>query len=309
MENKYKNTFSGLYFLGRRDLSEYEKSEIVMLPAGYQGTTSYGKGTKNAPKAILTASLYVEPFDEEALFSLNNTGIHTIKIQTFKDKENPKKVSDTVKKITSQILNDKKFPVLVGGEHSLTIGAVQAVAEKYQNLSILQLDAHTDLDEAYNHEKYHHATIARTVLETTPTKITQVGVRSAVPDHIKYAAQKKVPIFYAHDIINRKHKIKDILHTLRKNVYITIDVDAFDPSVFPNTGTPEPNGLKWQYVINLIFALSKTRNIVGLDFVEHIPRKIGKRPHYSDFSAAKLLHKILCIIWKEKFKPQQYPTS
>ena len=287
--------------MGQRDMSQYDDSKIVILPIAFQGTTTYGKGTKNAPKAILKASLYVEPFDEETLFDLDKVGVHTLKVQNFPDKASGERAVFESHKITEQILHDRKFPVLIGGEHTISIGSIQATSEKYPNLSILQLDAHTDLDKAYEGKEFSHASMAHKTLELTNGKVkfTQVGIRSIIPELIFKAKNSKVTIFYAHNIINRKHKINDIIKTLRKNVYITIDIDAFDPSVFPNTGTPEPNGLKWQYVINLIKEVSKQRNVVCLDLVEHISHST-KRPHHSDFAAAKLLHKVLCFIWKNK---------
>ena len=301
MEKKYKNIFNGLYFLGYRDNTEYEKAKIVILPVAYQGTCTWLKGTKNGPKAILNASYATEPFDEEAIFSLDKLGIHTLKIQTFSDKEKAKKVVDITKSITKQILNDNKFPVIIGGEHSISIGSIQAVAEKFNDISVLQFDAHTDIDGARKNFIHHHSTMARVILETTKITITQVGIRSCIEKDLEYAKRKDISIFFAHDIVNKKHKIKDILSTLKKNIYITIDVDAFDPSIFPNTGTPEPNGLKWQYVINLIKEVAKTRNIIGLDIVEHASKNPNK-PHYSDYNATKLLHKVLCIIFKNKIK-------
>lgn len=299
MQKKYLNTFSGIYFLGHRDNSEYEKAKIVILPASYEGTCSLGLGTKNAPEAILEASYFTEPFDEESLFSLDKTGMHTLKIQKYPDSKPAKSVVSAVQDITSQILKDKKFPVMIGGEHSLTIGTVKAVQEHTTNLSMLQIDAHTDLDALYKDERYHHATMARELKDSTGIKITQVGIRSCIKEHLDYAKQENIPIFFAHNIINCKHTIQEIIQTLTNNVYLTIDVDAFDPSVFPHTGTPEPNGLKWQYIINLIKAVAKTKNIVGLDIVEHASKN-PKKPHYSDYNASKLLHKVLCIIWKEK---------
>ena len=299
METKYLNKFSGLYFLGYREKSDYKDAGIIITPISYEGTCSLGLGTKNGPEAILKASLFTEPFDEESNFSLEDIGMHTLKIQKFSDQEAPKKVIDEVRKITSSVLEDKKFPVAIGGEHSISIGTIQAISEKKSNLSVLQIDAHTDLDERYNGQKYHHATMARTVKETTPVTITQVGIRSCIEPHLEYAKENNISVFFAHDIINKKHRINEIAKTLRKNVYITLDIDAFDPSIFPNTGTPEPNGLKWQYVVNLINQISKIKNIVGIDVVEHSSEN-PKKAHYSDYSAAKLLHKVLCIVFKNK---------
>jgi len=302
MENRYKNTFSGLYFTGHRDRSEYDKAGIIIAPIAYQGTTTYGKGTKNAPIAILKSSLYLEPYDEEAKFSLDKVGVHTLKIQSFPDKTPAKNIVTETQDIVTQILQDKKFPVLIGGEHSISIGSILALSTFYKDLSVLQFDAHTDLDKAYKKQEFSHASMAYKTIELTNKKVrfTQVGVRSLIPEHIKTARKTKTRIFYAHDIKNGKHQIKDITRTLRKNVYITIDVDAFDPSVFPSTGTPEPNGLRWQYIINIIKQVAKDKNIVGLDLVEHIPTKMGNRPHYSDFTAAKLINKTLCLLFKKK---------
>ena len=301
MENKYKNKISGNYFMSYRYNSEYEKAEIIILPVSYEGTCTYKKGTANAPKAILEASLNLDPFDEELFFSLEKKGIGTLKMQKFSEREESKKVVEKTKELTKQILKDNKFPVIIGGEHSISIGSIQACAKKYSNLSVLQLDAHTDLEKAFQGNEYSHASMAYKTIKTTKAKFSQVGIRSINKKVINEARKTKTSIFYSHNIINKKHKISEIVESLNKNVYLTLDVDVFDPSIFPNTGTPEPNGLKWQYIINLIREISKYKNIVGFDLMEH-SSKNPKNPHYSDFSAAKLINKILCIIFKNKIK-------
>ena len=263
----------------------FSSSKIVILPVPYEGTTSYGKGTKNGPSAILKASQIVEDYDIELGFEPYKRvgGIHTaLPVKVSKDPH--KAVYISVKKI----LSAEKIPLMLGGEHSISYGAVKAAKEFYPDLSVLQLDAHADLRDTYHGNKFSHACIMRRIRTMCPA--VQVGIRSQdreEADYIKeYGLQKS--IFYAHEY--DESKIQTIVKGLTDDVYITIDVDAFDPSVIPATGTPEPGGLLWEQVLAILKKAIAEKNVVGVDVVELAPKA---NLHYADYTVAKLVYKII----------------
>lgn len=228
----------------------------------------------------------MELFDIELNLDISSKlKIHTLDPLT-PSKNSPYEALVDIQNTVKQILNLKKFPVTLGGEHSITYGAVKAISEKYKNLSILDLDAHTDLRNKFEGTKYHHATVMRRIYELGH-KITQVGIRSTSTMEIEFIKKnpKAINIFYAPRVPTEK-----IINTLSKNVYITIDLDCFDPSIMPSTGTPEPNGLNWQQITSLLRSVSKTRNIVGFDMVELSPIPGIIHP---EFLAAKLTYKLM----------------
>jgi len=263
----------------------YSSSKIVVLPVPYEGTTSYGKGTKNGPSAILKASQIVEDYDIELGFEPYKRvgGIHTaLPVKVAKDPH--KEIYASVKKIISA----GKFPLMLGGEHSISYGAVKAAKEFYSDLSVLQFDAHADLRDSYHGSKHSHACIMRRIREICPA--VQVGIRSQdreESDYIKeYNLQKN--LFYADPY--DETKLPAIVKGLGKNVYITLDVDVFDPSVIPATGTPEPGGLLWEQVLAILKKVIAEKNIVGVDVVELAPKP---NLHYADYTIAKLVYKII----------------
>jgi agmatinase len=272
-----------LFFLEKDPkYSSYAKAKFVVVPVPYEATTTYGKGAKNGPAAILRASQHLELFDEEL-------GQETCKkAGIFTDK------SVTVARLASRVarlLNDNKIPVVLGGEHSITPYAVKACAEKYKDLSVLQFDAHADLRDKFKGRKDNHACVMRRVLEICPA--VQVGIRSMSKECWDFA-QKTGQIKKIH-WAEKLELVEKIDTQLSKNVYITIDLDVFDPSVLPATGTPEPGGMFWYEVLDILKDVCATKNVVGFDVMELSPRK-GE--NVSDFTAAKLIYKLMGLIAK-----------
>jgi len=274
--------------------SNYEDSLIAVLPVPFEQTTSYGKGTSKGPKAILDASHYVEFFDEELDRELcfeKGKGICALYPPEFKNLKG-KKALELIYKYVKQLIDDKKFVVTLGGEHSISTAPVHAHFDSYKDLSILHFDAHSDLRQEYESSKYSHASFAARVAEFT-TSITQVGIRAQCKDEYDFIKEKKINTFYAFEIRNGVYgndwQIK-VIDTLKENVYITFDVDYFDPSIMPSTGTPEPNGFFWDETMKLLKMLGEKKNVVGFDVVELSPRKDFP---YPDFLTAKLIYKML----------------
>ena len=242
-------------FLGlEREFSSYDKSEIIILQAPLEKTVSYGKGTKKGPSAILQASHYVELFDEEfqkeLCFEMGICTLDAIKFGKFSIERSLDKIYKEVR----EHLERGKFVVTLGGEHSISASPIKAHFEKYQNLSILQIDAHSDLRDSYEGSKYSHASVMARVAEVTKN-IVQVGIRAQCIEENNFINDNKIKTFYARDIRENKHGKnwdKSVLSALSENVYITFDVDGLDPSVISATGTPEPGGLFWDETISLL---------------------------------------------------------
>jgi agmatinase len=283
-----KNNFLAI----EKEHSSFDNSNIAILSAPYEKTTSYGKGTGKGPKAILDASHYVEFFDEETTKEICfKEGITTLKALEFK-KLHGKKALDLIYYSVKSLIDAGKFVITLGGEHSISTAPIQAHFDSYKELSILHFDAHSDLREEYEGSKYSHASFAARVSEFT-TKITQVGIRAQCKEEYEFIKEKGINTFYAHEIRNAGFNdalITRMISTLDKNVYITFDVDYFDPSIMPSTGTPEPNGFYWDETMRLLKRVCSERNLVGFDVVELAPRKDFS---FSDFLTAKLIYKIL----------------
>ncbi len=293
MSKRYKTLPIKKNFLAiEKEFSEYDRSKVVILSAPYEKTTSYGKGTANGPKAILEASHYVEFFDEETEKQVCfDTGIAAIEPMNF-GKLRGKKALDLIYKNVDEHIKNGKFVITLGGEHSISTAPIQAHFDNYSDLSILHFDAHSDLREEYEGSKYSHASFAARVAEFT-TEITQVGIRAQCKEEFEFIKAKGINTFYAFQMRNEGFNhilIEKILQTLKKNVYITFDVDYFDPSIMPSTGTPEPNGFYWDETLRLLKKVCAERNLVGFDVVELAPRKDYSFP---DFMTAKLIYKIL----------------
>ena len=275
-----------------REFSSFDNSKIAILPCPYEKTTSYGKGTAKGPEAILKASHYVEFFDEETCKEVCfSHGIAAISPLSF-GKLHGKKALDLIYKNVKSLIGAGKFVVTLGGEHSISTAAIKAHFDSYENLSILHFDAHSDLRDEYEGSKYSHASFAARVAEFT-TKITQVGIRAKCKEEFDFIKEKRINTFYAHQIRNEGFDgivIEKIIDTLDKNVYVTFDVDYFDPSIMPSTGTPEPNGFYWHETMKLLKKVCERRNLVGFDVVELAPRKNFTFP---DFLTAKFIYKVL----------------
>jgi agmatinase len=279
--------------------SSYKNSQIIILSAPLEKTVSYGKGTKNGPKEILQASHYVEFYDEELDRELCfEKGICTLEEMKFGNLGTKKSV-DKIYSEVKKIIADNKFVVTLGGEHSLSSAPVKAHYESYSDLTILQIDAHSDLRDSYEGSKYSHASVMARVAEFTK-EIVQVGIRAQCIEEADFIKENKIKTFYARDIRSNKFGIdwqKKVLRNIKKNVYITFDVVGLDPSVIAATGTPEPGGLFWDETMNLLRSVGKSRNIVGFDVVELAPSKYHQE---SNFNTAKLVYKLLNYAFQNK---------
>ena len=261
-----------------------ENSEIVLLPVAYDATSTWIKGADKGPQAILQASYNLENYDIETDFEVYRKGIYTDDILT--PPQDPEEMVRTVASRTSEFLDTGKFCVVIGGEHSVSLGPVYANCEKYDDLTILQLDAHSDLRQEFHGSRFNHACVMARAKEKT--RIVQVGIRSMDIEEKALVCQQD--IFFAKDIYNSKNWHQKVLDRIGKNVYITIDLDVFDPSIMPSTGTPEPGGLFWYDIIGLMNQVFKYKRVTGFDVVEMCPRPDNKAP---DFLAAKLIYKLL----------------
>lgn len=268
----------------------YKTAKIVVLPVPYDGTSTWVKGADKGPEAIIEASANMELYDIETNSEVYRQGIFTDK--PISEKSSPEKMAAKVKQAVAKHLRENKFAVLLGGEHSVSIGAIQAHQEKYPEMCVLQLDAHTDLREEYHNAKYNHACVMARVKELCP--IVQVGIRSM--DAGEKDNLDKSRVFFAENIAGKKGWQDKVVAKLNKKVYITIDLDAFDPGILPSTGTPEPGGLGWYEVLALLKKISEKKEIVGFDVVELCPNRNEKS---SDFLAAKLVYKLLSYIYSD----------
>ncbi|MBM4170670.1 MAG: agmatinase [Ignavibacteria bacterium] len=282
-----------------KEYSNYKDSQIVILSAPLEKTVSYGKGTFLGPKEIIKASHYVEFYDEEQSRELCfEKGICTLEEINLKKLSVEKSIDKIYKEVLKHI-DAGKFVVTLGGEHSLSTAPIKAHHDKYENLSILQIDAHSDLRESYEGSKFSHASIMARVAEFN-SNIVQVGIRAQCKDEAEFRKQHQIKTFYSREIklgmygINWQELVSS---NLKENVYITFDVDGFDPSFLPATGTPEPGGLFWDETMNLLKIIGMDRNIVGFDVVELAPSKYSKS---SNFIAAKLVYKILNYAFIDK---------
>ena len=266
------------------------KEKVVVIPFGLEKTVSYGSGTRNGPKEIIKASHQVELYDEELNYEpYKKIGIKTLK--PFKIDKNIKKALKKISDINREILNKKLFPMTFGGEHSITPGCIVPFAKKHKNLCLLHFDAHADLRESYNGEKFSHASAIKRCLDHKNVSIISFGIRNISQSEILYLKKNssRINIFWAKDkakwdLIKFKKLIKN------KTVYLTFDVDGLDSSIMPATGTPEPGGLLWDETLNIIKIAAKNSNIVGADINELSPIK-GFNSY--NFLVAKLAYKIL----------------
>lgn len=302
MKNKIKyRTIKNNFLAIDEKYSNYKDSGIVILPVPYEQTTSYGKGTSKGPEAIYKASHYVEFFDDELNRELcfeKGNGICSLNPVELKDKKG-KKVLDLIYENVKRHIDNKKFVVTIGGEHSISTAPIRAHYDSYKNLSVLHFDAHSDLREEYEGSKYSHASFAARVAEFT-ADITQVGIRAQCKAEYDFIKKKKINTFYAFEIRSGMHGfdwINKIVSSLKENVYITFDVDYFDPSLMPSTGTPEPNGFFWDETMKLLKLTGEKKNVVGFDVVELSPKKENPFP---DFMTAKLVYKMLNYFVKQR---------
>jgi len=266
--------------------SNFEFAKVAVLPVPYDSTTEWHSGSRNGPKSIIEASYYLEWYDIELEREFYGMGIHTLP-ELEPAYNSPETMTQRVYQATSSLLQNSKFVVMLGGEHSISLGAIRAHVEKYANCSVLQLDAHTDLRDEYLGTKFGHACVMRRVEELCP--ITQVGIRAISIEEKEYTVSKGLrPFYYQQNDLSLP--VEQIIEAVTENVYVSIDLDVFDPSIMSAVGTPEPGGILWHQALSLLSSLSKKRNIIGFDIVELCP---DQGPAACSFLAAKLAYKLI----------------
>ena len=284
---KYLSNKNG--FLGIDNKVNF-KEKVVVVPFGLEKTVSYGGGTKNGPKEIIKASHQVELYDEELNCEpYKKIGIKTLK--PFKIDKNIKKALNKMSKINQEILDKNLFPITFGGEHSITPGCIDPFTKKFKNICLLHFDAHADLRESYNGEKFSHASAIRRCLDYSNVSVISFGIRNISQSEIPFLKKNssRIDIFWAKDKSKwNLNKFKKLIKN--KTVYLTFDVDGLDSSIMPATGTPEPGGLLWDETLNIIKIAAKNSKIVGADINELAPIK-GFNSY--NFLVAKLAYKIL----------------
>jgi len=277
--------------------TDFSNARVVILPVPLDRTTSYVAGTRNGPHEILVASSHLELWDEET-----ETDVHSIGIFTLPEMEFPfgsmDEVIEEIRRVASEIISRDKFLVALGGEHAITGPLVAAVAEQYPGLSVLQIDAHADLRDTFMGTPHNHACAMRRVVEHAP--VTQVGIRSLSPEEAAAVPSLPTTIFYDFNMREDAAWMDRVVDSLGEHVYITIDVDGFDPAIMPATGTPEPGGLTWYEALGLLRRVIAKRHVVGCDIVELSPMAGNVAPN---FLCAKLLYKILSYRFGDEVKP------
>lgn len=280
------------------DFSDWQNSKVVIILFGLENSTSYGQGTKNGPRAIVEASHEVELFDEEFQKEIyKDFGITTLK--EFSLVKNVNQSLENLEKIVQEVIAAKKFPIILGGEHTLTRAPVNFFKDQYKSLTILQFDAHADLRDTIKRNKYSHGAVMRRCLELSENvNLVQLGIRSISNNSDDGSEfdfwrinQDRIKTFWAKDAKN--WSLEQIIASCSEKVYLSFDVDVFDPSIMPSTGTPEPGGLSWYQILEILKSVSQQRTIVGADFVELAPIK---NLHAPDFMIAKLIYKFISYL-------------
>ena len=269
-------------------VEDIDRSRIVVLPLCYENAPSYKSGSREGAYHILDASFQLERLDEETLIDWGSLKIHTL--QPLFPSNDPKKAVVEMQEAAENIINRNKFLLSLGGDHAISIGPIKAAANHYSNIGILQIDAHLDLRDEWNGSRYNHACVMRRVSEDMGLPVIQVGIRSFSPEEAEFAAQRNIPAFYAHKIDPWNHTwVEEVVDALPPIVYITIDLDGLDPSIIPGTGTPEPGGLSYRQLVELIKQVGWKKKVVAADINELL--KI-KGSNVSEYTAAKIATKI-----------------
>ena len=271
----------------------FETARVVVVPVPFDGTTCYRPGTREGPQAIIDASRNLELYDPELRRTPYTVGIHTLRALEIVQGNAPAMVERT-ERVTEALLANDKFVVTLGGDHMTSIGVIRAFAKRHPTMSVLQIDAHADLREEYEGTPLSSATIMRRTLDVCP-RTAQVGIRSLSEPEARLVEERSLPMWLASDIHaqtlrGQREWIAQVINSLTDEVYVTIDIDAFDPSLVPGTGTPEPGGLTWYDVIDLLSALTASKKVIGFDVVELSPLV---ESHVSPVVAAKLVYKLI----------------
>lgn len=274
-----------------KEYASPEKAKVVLLPVPYDATSTWGKGADKGPEAFLEASENMEWYDIETDTEAYRQGIYLA--NPIDALDSPEQMVDAVHKTVKEYIKRNKLVTMIGGEHSISIGAIRAFNECFEELTVLHLDAHADLRKEYNGSPYNHACAMREANETT--NLVQVGIRSM--DHSETLVMDRDKVFFAHEMVTDDFWMDTALDLMTDNVYISFDLDAFDPSILPSTGTPEPGGLFWYETLDFLKRVFEEKNVVGFDIVELCP---NVQERSSDFLAAKLYYKMLSYKFLKK---------
>jgi agmatinase len=277
---KKNNSFAGI----PEEFTKLDRSKIVLIPVPYDGTSTWQKGANRGFKAFSEASENMELYDIETSTEVYKQGIYTADPVT--ENRSPETMVESVHQTVKDYINRNKFVTIFGGEHSISIGAIRAFNECFENLTVLQIDAHADLRKIYEGSSCNHACAVYEANELT--NLIQVGIRSM--DISEKNVMNTDKVFFAHEMSENYHWMDNAIDLMTENVYITFDLDALDPSIMPSTGTPEPGGLLWQETLDFLKKVFYNKNVVGFDIVELCPNENNKAP---DFLAAKLYYKML----------------
>ncbi|WP_117883250.1 agmatinase [Aureibaculum luteum] len=277
MSNK---TYAGI----PQEYSKLEKAQVVLIPVPYDGTSTWQKGANKGPDAFLEASENMELYDIETDSEVYKQGVFLAEAVT--EDSSPEAMVDEVHQTVKKYINKNKFVTIFGGEHSISIGTIRAFNECFNSLTVLHIDAHADLRPEYEGTKFNHACAVYEASQNT--NLIQVGIRSM--DVLEKTVMDTEKTFFAHEMVTNEYWAQNVIDLMTENVFITFDLDAFDPSIMPSTGTPEPGGLLWYETLDFLKQVFKEKNVVGFDIVELCPNEDDKS---SDFLAAKLYYKML----------------
>jgi agmatinase len=284
---KSNRTYAGI----EQAYATAEKSKVVLMPVPYDGTSTWGKGADKGPETFLEASENMELYDIETKSEVYKEGIFLADPITALD--SPEEMVENVHAKVKEYIKRNKLVTIIGGEHSVSIGAIRAFGEIYDNLTVVQIDAHADLRKEYNGSKYNHACAMYEASQNT--NLVQVGIRSM--DRTETLVMDQDNVFFAHEMVSDGFWMDSALDLMTDKVYITFDLDAFDPSILPSTGTPEPGGLLWYETLDFLKRVFEEKNVVGFDIVELCP---NTQDRSSDFVAAKLYYKMLSYKFARK---------
>ncbi len=284
---KIVTTYAGI----EEKYASADASKIVLIPVPYDGTSTWEKGADKGPESFLHASENMELYDIETDTEVYKKGIYLA--ESIEENSSPEAMVNAVYSAIKEQIKRSKFVTMIGGEHSVSIGAIRAFNENYDDLTVLQLDAHADLRKEYEGSKYNHACALYEANENT--NLVQVGIRSM--DAAEKSVMNEDNVFFAHDMATDDYWMDNAINLMTENVYITFDLDALDPSIMPSTGTPEPGGLLWYETLDFLKRVFEEKNVVGFDIVELCPNEVDKS---SDFLAAKLYYKMLSYKFQEQ---------
>ncbi|MCA0132552.1 agmatinase [Winogradskyella alexanderae] len=282
------------------EYSKLDQSKIVLIPVPYDGTSTWQKGADKGPQAFLEASENMELYDIETDSEVYLQGIHLV--DPITENSSPEKMVDAVHEVTKKYIKKNKFVTVFGGEHSISIGTIRAFNEMFEDLTVLHIDAHADLRESYEGSKCNHACAVYEASQNT--NLIQVGIRSM--DAIEKTVMDEDKTYFAHEMAEDDNWMDSAIDQMTDNVFITFDLDAFDPSILPSTGTPEPGGLLWYETLEFLKQVFEEKNVVGFDIVELCPNSKEKS---SDFLAAKLYYKMLSYKFQDENADDDFESN